>query len=83
MGATNRVILRMIFFQAAYVGMVGFGLGSGIACLFGFALRTSPVGFRLPWQVLAVTGTAVVFMCLIASLISIRKVMRLEPAVVF
>lgn len=83
MGATNRVILAMIFFQAGYVGAVGFGLGTGMACLLGFAIRTSPVGFRLPWQVLAVTGTAIIFICLIASLISIRKVLRLEPAVVF
>jgi putative ABC transport system permease protein len=37
----------------------------------------------LNWQLLAASGTAVLFIVLMAALISIRKVMKLEPAIVF
>ena len=83
MGATNGRVLAMILFQAGYVGAVGFGLGTGLAALLGLGLRNTPVGFRLPWQVLAATAAAILLICLVAALISIRKVLRLEPGVVF
>ena len=37
----------------------------------------------MPWQVLAGTGVAVVLIVLLSSLISVRRVLALEPAVVF
>jgi hypothetical protein len=37
----------------------------------------------MPWQVLAGTGVAVIFMLMFSSVMSIRRVLRIEPAVVF
>lgn len=83
MGATNRTLLGMIALQAALVGAVGFGIGTGAACLLGVAMQHTQVGFRLPWQVVVFTAVAVVLICMAASLLSVRKVMRLEPGIVF
>jgi putative ABC transport system permease protein len=73
----------MILLQAAIVGGIGYGLGVGAAALFGYLLRDSELAFMLPWQLLIITGVAVTLICMIASLISMRKVIKLEPAIVF
>jgi putative ABC transport system permease protein len=83
MGASNAQLLKMILLQAVLVGSIGYGLGVGLAALFGFAMRYSIMAFKLPWQLLVFSGLGVGFICIIAALISILKVIRLEPAIVF
>jgi len=83
MGATNRTLLGMIILQALIVGSIGYGLGVGAATLFGRLVTGSELAFRLPWQLLAITAVAITVICVFAALLSIRKVMKLEPAVVF
>ena len=83
MGAGNAILLRMILLQGMLVGVIGYGLGVGAASFIGFMSRNSELAFKLPWQLLVVTGVAVTLICIFASLISIRKVMKLEPAIVF
>lgn len=83
MGASNWRLLRMIMLQALQVGLIGYGLGVGAASLFGLMSGNSELAFRLLWQTLAVTGGAITLITLIAALVSIIKVMRLEPAIVF
>jgi putative ABC transport system permease protein len=83
MGTGNATLLRMILLQALVVGSLGYGLGVGAASLFGLLSRNTELAFRLPWQILAITGAAVTFICMVSALISILKVVRLEPAIVF
>ena len=83
MGASNAMLLRMILLQAAITGAVGYGLGVGAAAAFGYLLRDSELAFVLPWQLLLVTGVAITLICMFASLLSMRKVIKLEPAIVF
>lgn len=85
MGASDRRIVGMILVQAFVVAGLGYGLGIGLATLFGIlATRSMPLlAFFLPWQVLVITGVAVTLIALIGSLLSIRRVLVLEPAVVF
>jgi putative ABC transport system permease protein len=84
MGVSNRRILGMILLQALVVGPVGYGLGVGVAAQFGNATRNNPVvAFDLPWQILALSAIAVLIICLLSSLLSIRRVLVLEPAIVF
>jgi putative ABC transport system permease protein len=83
MGAGNTLIIRMILLQAAITGAIGYGLGVGAAALFGFLLRNSELAFKLPWQLLAGSASAVLIICLLSAMLSIRKVARLEPAIVF
>jgi putative ABC transport system permease protein len=83
MGASNGTLLRMILLQALMVGSIGYGLGVGAASLFGYLLRDTELSFLLPWQLLVISAGAVTVICVLSALISIRKVMRLEPAIVF
>jgi putative ABC transport system permease protein len=83
MGASNGVLLRMILLQALLVGSIGYGMGVGLTALFGFAMRNTILAFKFPWQLLIFSGAGVTLICMFAALLSIRKVIRLEPAVVF
>lgn len=83
MGTSNWVLLRMILLQAVLVGSTGYGLGVGLTALFGYSMRDTILAFRFPWQLLLFSGAGVSLICIFAALISILKVIRLEPAVVF
>jgi len=84
MGTSNWTILGMVLFQAMQVGLIGYGVGVGLAALFGWVVRSaSRLAFFMPWQVLAITAVAVFLIVLLASLLSIRKVLVVDPAIVF
>jgi putative ABC transport system permease protein len=85
MGMTDRKLVAMILLQALVVGGIGYGIGVGLATLFGIVVqRAMPLlAFFLPWQVLVLTGVAVVLISLASSVLSIRRVLALEPAAVF
>jgi putative ABC transport system permease protein len=84
LGLSNRRVAGMILLQSALVSLTGYGLGVGFAALFGHAARNnSRLAFHLPWQVLVLTGAAVLLIALLSSLLSARRVFRLDPAVVF
>jgi putative ABC transport system permease protein len=84
MGTTNRKLLRMISLQAAEVGAIGYGLGIGAASAWGGLLSgRTQVAFQFPWQLMLISVTAVMIICVGAAVLSIRKVMKLEPAIVF
>jgi putative ABC transport system permease protein len=83
MGASNPLLVRMIVLQAGMVGFIGYGLGVGITAVFGWANGDGELAFVLPWWLLAFTAAAILLICVLAALISLVKVMRLEPAIVF
>jgi putative ABC transport system permease protein len=83
MGASNQRLLGMIALQAAVVGLIGFGLGVGASATVGQLFHDSEMVFLLLPQALIITGCTVVLICFLASILSIRKVMMLEPAIVF
>lgn len=83
MGVTNLRIVRMVMLQALTVGGIGYGLGIGLAAVFGVVTAGGNLAFYMPWQVVVLTGAAVLLIVLASSLFSIWKVLVLEPAVVF
>lgn len=87
MGVGNLRIIGMILLQALVVGAVGFSIGMGLAATFFEVMDRVPNpalrGMFLPWQIVGITLAAVSLIVLLASLLSIRKVLVLEPAVVF
>jgi putative ABC transport system permease protein len=84
-GVTNWRITRMIVLQALTVGTMGFSIGSGLCALFfAITLNNPPTrGLVLMWQNAIGTGVAILVVIVLASLISIRRVLVLEPAEVF
>ncbi len=84
MGANMGMLARMVFLQAFVVGGVGYGMGVGLAALFGNGvLKKGQPPFFMPWQILAFTGGVIIFICCLSALFGLRKIARLEPAVVF
>ena len=83
MGASNALLLKMIALQATIVGLIGYGLGVGVASFTSFLSKRSELAFRMPWQLLIVSFLAVTLICILAAVLSMRKVAKLEPAIVF
>jgi putative ABC transport system permease protein len=85
MGVTNLRLVGMILVQALVVGAVGYGLGIGLAALFFQSTMhlTHLAGLHLRWDAAAGVGAAVLLILVLSSLLSIRRVLVLEPAVVF
>jgi putative ABC transport system permease protein len=85
MGLTNLRLVGMILLQALVVGAIGYGVGIGLTALFFMSTShiTHLAGLYLPWQVMAGTGLAVLAIVILSSLLSIRRVLVLEPAEVF
>jgi putative ABC transport system permease protein len=85
MGVTNGRLTGMILLQASSVGALGFSLGTGIAAAFFefFQRQLATRGIVLMWQSVALSGACILFVVIVASLLSIRRVTVLEPAAVF
>ncbi len=83
MGVSNPRLVGMVILQALVVGAIGYGLGVGLASLFGVLCRNTELSFYMPWQVLVGTAGAIAVIVVLSSLFSIRRVLVLEPAIVF
>lgn len=84
MGASNGMLCLMLVVQAFTVGIIGYGIGLLGTAGFAFgALKNEQPPFYLPDFVpLAVLGV-VLGICMLAALLGIWRVSRLEPAMVF
>lgn len=84
MGASNKLLRRMLLLQAALAGMLGYGIGIGLASMFGLlALNKGQPPFYMPYQVPLFTFFAIFFICGFSAYLGIRKVAKLEAAEVF
>lgn len=84
MGASDRMLARMVMLQTLTVGFIGYGCGVGLATLFGLVLlKKGMPPFMLPWQLPLITLGAILFICWLAASLGIRKIRQLEPAIVF
>jgi putative ABC transport system permease protein len=83
MGASSMMLVKMVLLQSVVVGLVGYGLGVGMASLTRVVSANSELAFKFPWQLLAISAVAVTLICMLSALFSIRKVIKLEPAIVF
>jgi putative ABC transport system permease protein len=86
-GINNWVILRMIMTQALFVSTIGYCLGIGAANLF-FAMTSTQLSgglrgmFMHPFIFLG-SGVFIVLVTLLACVVSVQKVLTVDPAVVF
>jgi putative ABC transport system permease protein len=84
-GVTNRQLFSMVVSQALLVGTIGYSLGIGVTALFFHLTRNAPAlrGFVLYWQVMLGVASVIGLVILISIVASLRKVFRLDPAMVF
>lgn len=84
MGASTYTLARMILLQAFTVGLTGYGVGVGLATVFGYLTsRGGGLPFIETWQLLLLVLVGLLAICIFSALISIVKLARLEPAIVF
>ena len=83
-GITNGQLIRMVLMQSITVGLIGYGLGVGGASLFGLFLPTnSQLAYYTPPHLIVIVLILVMGFCLIASVLSLYRVLRIDPAIVF
>ncbi len=85
MGVTNMRLILMVLLQASTVGCTGYALGLGLtAMFFTYTNRiTHLAGIHMTLVAAVGVGISVLTIILLTSVISLRKVLRLEPAIVF
>jgi putative ABC transport system permease protein len=83
LGTKTRPLIGMILAQTFTVGLLGYGIGMIGVTISSYFLTGSKVAYRLIWQTPAATCIEILLICSIAALLSLGRVIRLEPAVVF
>jgi putative ABC transport system permease protein len=84
-GVTTVRIIFMILLQAVIVLLIGYALGISMTAAFFEATKDNLDlrGFRLLPEIMLMTGGVVAAVVLLATMISVRRVAVVEPAVVF
>jgi putative ABC transport system permease protein len=83
MGARNSAVIRVILSQAMISAALGFVVGGVLAVGMKKAMAAANLTVALSPQLYAATAVVTVLMCSFAALLSIVKVLRLDPASVF
>jgi putative ABC transport system permease protein len=85
MGVRDGRIVGMVLLQGLTVGTLGYCIGVGLSAIFFTATSrlTHLAGLHMYWHAMVGVGGAVLLIVLLASLLSIRRLMVLEPAIVF
>lgn len=84
-GVTNKQLFKLVIIQASIVGAIGYSLGIGLTALFFFITKNTPAlkGFILHWEVMLISFVTIVIIILLSIIFSLRKVFKLDPAIVF
>ncbi len=83
MGARNRAVVNVILGQAMISAALGFIVGAPLAIGMRAAMKGANLTVALTPELYAVTLVITAVMCAFAALLSIVKVLRLDPASVF
>jgi putative ABC transport system permease protein len=86
-GVANAVILKMIITQALFVSALGYCVGIGTANLF-FAMSSTQLtgglrGMFMHPYIFFGSGIFIVLVTLLACVLSVRKILTVDPAIVF
>jgi len=82
-GASNADLYRIIIAQALIVALIGYATGMLLSRVFLHVARRAGLEAYLPPEVLLAIFGLTVLMCVSASIISIYKITKLDPALVF
>lgn len=83
MGMRNRGLMQILMIQALCSALLGLGLGVGAAAIFGRFLDGTDLSFRLEPMLLVIALVAVLVISFAAALVSLRSLLRIDPALVF
>jgi putative ABC transport system permease protein len=83
MGAKNSAVVKVILSQAMISATLGFAVGAPLAMAMRVAMKGANLTVALFPALYAATAAITAVMCAFAALLSIVKVLRLDPASVF
>lgn len=83
MGASNDVIYQVIILQAILTAVAGYAVAIVIGWLVSRNSAATGAVILLPPEMAAGTFVTAVLMCILASIVSIRKATSIDPALVF
>ncbi len=83
MGASNGYIYRVIIKQAAMSGVIGYLLGIAISLTASYISQQGTTAIMISNGLAAALFVLTMVMCVGASVVSINKVMTIDPAMVF
>ncbi len=83
LGASRRYIQGVVLTQALISGLLGSTIGTAITIPMVEIIRGSVAWVRMPWWLPLVITCASLLMCAMASVVSVRKAVAVEPARVF
>ena len=83
MGADNTMLIKIVLLQALFVSAIGWGIGMGMAALFGYLTQGTELSFSLPLPLYILSGVSILFISLLSAFICMQKIIKLDPAIVF
>lgn len=83
MGASNFYVYRVIIQQAVISAVFGYAIALGIGLLIARASEDGNTAILLPPQLIVGLLALAIGMCVLASMLSIRKATNIDPAMVF
>jgi putative ABC transport system permease protein len=83
MGAPNSYVYRVIIKQAAISALLGYLMGMVVSVFVVHGSQKGGASIVLPWSMGVAMLGLTLFMCIIAAIVSINKVTRIDPAMVF
>jgi putative ABC transport system permease protein len=83
MGAKNSAVVQVILSQAMISAALGFAVGAPLAMAMRAAMKGANLTVALTPELYVATAVVTAVMCAFAALLSIVKVLRLDPASVF
>ncbi len=83
MGASNRYIYRVIVRQAVIASLIGYAVAITLAQLIVRGSERGGAPIKMPFEMALAMFAVALVMCISASLVSIHKVTRIDPAMVF
>jgi putative ABC transport system permease protein len=82
MGAPNSYVIRVIITQAGIAAVMGYAIAAVVSLVVGHGAQ-SGAPIQIGWELMVGMFFVTVLMCVLAAVVSIRKVMTLDPAMVF
>lgn len=83
MGADNAILVKMVMLQAIFASCIGWGIGMGGAALFALLTSHTEINFSMPLWLYFATFVSILLISIFTSLICVRRVVHVDPAIVF
>lgn len=83
MGAPNSYVIRVIMTQASIAALIGYGIGIVVSIFVVNGGSKGGAAIVLSWQLTILMLFVTLGMCISAAVISVNKIMKLDPAMVF